>query len=202
MQERLGSRIGACQQGLTMPTDLGGCSLALPATKKGGRPLLLHHGRPHAGGAQSEWPSAARAAAAAAKQAGCGSGLLRWSRNSCATRGKRRLKTAKQSAQEAQKAGTELRTAEARPRPPRTGLAKLGTHKGRRSDRDTCKPLFFNWPAGGANPTGGLRRTWLAEGGWHASGQVPNACLATVETHSAVRPELICKVLVSKAGQW
>ena len=35
MQERLGSRIGACQQGLTMPTGLGGCSLALPATKEG-----------------------------------------------------------------------------------------------------------------------------------------------------------------------
>ena len=52
-------------------------------------------------------------------------GLSRWSRNSCATRGKRRLKTAKQSAQEAQKAGTELRTAEARPRPPR--------------DRGTCQ---------------------------------------------------------------
>ena len=75
---------------------------------------------------------------------------------------------------------------------PRTGLAKLGTQKtGRRSDRDTehCEPLFFNWPAAGTNPTGGLRRTWLAEGGWHASGQVPNACLATVETHSAVGPD-------------
>ena len=59
--------------------------------------------------------------------------------------------------------------------------------------------MFFNWPAAGTNPTGGLRRTWLAEGGWHASGQVPNACFANVETHSAVGPELIRKVLVSKA---
>ena len=39
----------------------------------------------------------------------------------------------------------------------RTELEKLGTHKGRRSDRDTehCEPLFFNWPAAGTNPTGG-----------------------------------------------
>ena len=81
----------------------------------------------HAGGAQSEWPRAARAAAAAAKQAGCGSGLSRRSRNSCATRGKRRLKTAKQSAQEAQKAGTELRTAEARPS---KGQGQLGNVTG------------------------------------------------------------------------
>ena len=59
--------------------------MALPATKEGGRPLLLHHGRaltsrqlpPRRG--EPEWPSAARAAAAAAKQAGCGSGLSRWS---------------------------------------------------------------------------------------------------------------------------
>ena len=125
MQERLGSRIGACQQGLTMPTGLGGCSLAQPRRKVEGPSscttgaLSPADSSRHAGGAQSEWPSAARAAAAAAKQAGCGSGLSKWSRNSCATRGKRRLKTAKQSAQEAQKAGTELRTAKARPRPPR-----------------------------------------------------------------------------------
>ena len=94
MQERLGSRIGAYQQGLTMPTGLGGCSLALPATKEGGcttgalspADSSRHAPADSSGGAQSEWPSAARAAAAAAKRAGCGSGLSRWSRNSCATR--------------------------------------------------------------------------------------------------------------------
>ena len=261
VQERLGSRIGACQQGLTMPTGLGGCSLALPATKEGGRPLLLHHGRAltsrqlpprrgsklavgrgcrggpetlaqHEASGDSKQPSSQprkpKKPARNCEQQRRGQG-----RQGTGATGQRhghvaagRLCQAKWKGQttrlnhglahtrqwspgEHAKQIVATRTAAKEKEQPRslqmpadapaTGHAPHGTGEAGNGDTEHCEPLFFNWPAAGTNPTGGLRRTWLAKGGWRASGQVPNACLATVETHWAVGPELICKVLVSKA---
>ena len=113
-----------------------------------GGPWRLHEGRwkapplaPRARSHQQTVPATpGDAAEAAAKR------LFKWLRSFCATRGKRRLQTAKLPAQEAQ--------------------------------------------ARRHQPNKPLRRTLLAEGGWHTSGQVLLFFwLTTVEAHTAVRPE-------------
>ena len=131
-----------------MPTGLGGCSLALPATQEGGRPLLLHHGR--ALTSRQLPPRRGSPVGVAECCTCCGSRRkASWLWVGAVEVVKKLLRNTRQAATQNSQA------------------ISPGSLKSRR--------------------------------GSHASGQVPNACLATVETHSAVGPELICKVLVSKA---
>ena len=178
--------------------DTGGCSLALPATKKGGRPLLLHHGRiltsrqllqrrgspvgvaecctccgsrrtaswlwgqggqetlaQHEPSGDSKQPSSQPRPRPPCGQrhAHVAAGRLRQAR----WKGQTTRLNQKEQPRSLQL--TQCRQTLQQPVMPRTGLAKLETHKGRRSDKDTehCEPLFSHWPAAGTNPTGGLR---------------------------------------------